>query len=215
MGTSNSINYNQNRDQISSDALQLLGVITKFETATSADLTFCSNILNKMIKAWESQGIHVWATSEAIIPLIDGQNEYIFDGTTTNDIAGDLAHNTVASSDGSGTSIDVDDVSWANVDDYITITLDDGSRETTTITVISGNTLTLNDSVDSFSSGNNVVIFTALMNRPLNILSARYRYNTGIDRKMKLMGRSEFMALPNKNNTWLYLFLLYPSIKQW
>lgn len=200
MGTSNSINFNQTRDEISSDALRLLGIITKGETANANDLSFCSNQLNKMIKGWEAKGVHVWAQSEALIPLVDGFNEYIIDGTTANDVGGDLAHNTTLSADASGSSITVTDATWANVSDYVVITLDDGSRQTTTITAITDSTLTLTDALDSdAASGNNVVIFTKLLNRPINITSARYRYNSGIDRVMEIYSRAQFMALPNKS----------------
>jgi hypothetical protein len=155
-----------------------------------------------MLKAWEAQGIHLWTESEAIIPIISGQNEYIIDGTISNDVGGDLAHNTSLTQSASGTSLTVDDATWANVGDYVVVTLDDDSRQTTTITDVSANTLTITDSVSSTaSSGNPIIIFTHLLNRPLMISSMRYRYATGIDRPMMKYGRTQFMRLPTKSSS--------------
>ena len=114
MATSGSINYNQNRDQISSDALQLLGVIGAGETATSNDLTFCSSLLNKMIKSWQAQGIHLWKETTATVTIVASTSSY-------------------------------------------------------TITP-----------------------------RPLNIMGCRYHYWTGVDRKMRKLGRAEYDCIPTK-----------------
>lgn len=76
MATSGSINYNQNRDQIIADALSVLGVIGSGETATANDVTLASNFLNKMVKAWQSQGIHLWKETTATITIVADQYQY-------------------------------------------------------------------------------------------------------------------------------------------
>lgn len=117
MATSGSINYSQNRDQVSSDALQLLGVLGAGETASSNDLTFCASILNKMIKAWQAQGIHLWKETTATVTLVAATNSY------------------------------------------------------------------------------------TISPRPLNITSCRYRYGSGLDRKMRKLGRSEYDLIPTKTTS--------------
>ena len=204
MTTSGSIDFALTRDNISTHILRLLGIITKGETADSNDLSFCSNALNMMVKSWQTDGIHLWAQSQALIPLISGRNEYIIDGTTTNQVGGDKAHNTTLSAAASAgaSSITVTSATWANVSDYVVIELDDETIQTTTISSISTTTLTLAATVTSAAaSGNNVIIFTSLLNRPIEINSAQYRYRDGTERTLSILSRSKFMALPNKGAT--------------
>ncbi len=76
MATSGSTDYNQTRNEIISDSLQLLGVLGSGETATANDITLCSNFLNKMIKSWQGQGIHLWKESEGTITIVADQYQY-------------------------------------------------------------------------------------------------------------------------------------------
>jgi hypothetical protein len=117
MSTSSSINFNQNRNEIILDALQLLGVIGAGDTAQAADITFCSNMLNKMAKAWQAQGIHLWKETTASITIVADTYQY------------------------------------------------------------------------------------AVSPRPLNIISCRYHYSSGLERKMKKLGRGEYDSLPNKSTS--------------
>jgi hypothetical protein len=124
MSTSGSTNFSQNRNQIISDSLQLIGAIGANDTASANDITFCSNLLNKMIKAWQGQGIHLWKEAEGTITIVADQ--YLYTLNSTN---------------------------------YPTI------------------------------------------GRPLNIINCRYKYSSGLERKMKKMGRSEYMSLPTKTTS--------------
>lgn len=117
MTTSGSSDYTETRDQIISDSLQLLGVVGAGETPSSADITFAANILNKMIKGWQAQGIHLWKETNQIVTIVAGQASY------------DLSP------------------------------------------------------------------------RPLNVISCLYSYGTGLDRKMKKLGRSEYESLPTKTTS--------------
>ena len=54
-----STSFSQTRDQISTDALMLLGIYGSEDTPNTNDLNICSNLLNKMLKGWEGQGIHL------------------------------------------------------------------------------------------------------------------------------------------------------------
>ncbi len=70
MTTSGTITYNQTRDQLIADALQLIGYLAAGETANANDVTFAAGILNKMVKAWIGQGIHLWTEEEGTIYLV-------------------------------------------------------------------------------------------------------------------------------------------------
>jgi hypothetical protein len=117
MATSGSSNYTQNRNEIITDALQLLGVIGSGETPSSNDITFCSAQLNKMTKSWQAQGIHLWKQASNTITIVADQYQY------------------------------------------------------------------------------------AVSPRPLNIENCRYKYSSGLERKMKKLGRGEYDALPTKTTS--------------
>lgn len=117
MATSGSTNFSLTRDQIISHALQLLGVIGSGETASANDVTYCSNALNMMTKAWQAQGIHLWKETSATVTIVADTYQY------------------------------------------------------------------------------------SVSPRPLNIISARYSYGSGLDRKMKKLGRSEYDAIPTKTTS--------------
>jgi hypothetical protein len=124
MATSGSINYNQTRNEIITDALSLLGVVSAGGTAKANDITFCSNQLNKMVKAWQAQGVHLWKETEGTITIVTDQYQYTLNSTNFPSIG-----------------------------------------------------------------------------RPVNIINCRYKYSSGLERKMTKMGRSEYMAIPTKTTS--------------
>lgn len=124
MSISGTTTFTQTRDQLISDALQLLGVIGSNDTATANDITFASGILNKMVKAWQAQGINLWKEQEATITIV--ANQYLYTLNSSN---------------------------------YPTI------------------------------------------GRPLNIINCRYHYSSGLERKMKKLGRGEYDTLPTKTTS--------------
>ena len=50
MATSGSVNFNQTRNEIINDAMQLLGVYGVGRTISAEDEVFAASILNKMVK---------------------------------------------------------------------------------------------------------------------------------------------------------------------
>jgi len=207
MATSSSTNYNQTRNEIISDALALLGVIGiangTMETPTAGDITFCSGILNKMVKAWQAQGIHLWKEREGTVFLREDVNTYTLSSSSTDKAGIDAVETTLSAAATSGAStITVTSSTGMSVSDNIGIELDDGTRQWTTISSISTTTITLATTLtDDAASGNTVFTYTTAVGRPLNITGARFRNADGTDRPVTLMGRTEFMQIPNKTTT--------------
>ena len=96
MSTSNSYNYSEDRDTLIRGALEICGVLDRGETLGSADVTVCNRVLNQMLKAWVTHGLHAWKRKVHIIsPLVLNQQYYdlgtnptdsvtaVGDGTTT------------------------------------------------------------------------------------------------------------------------------------
>lgn len=203
MATSGSTNYTQTRNQIINDVLSLLGVLSAGGTATANDITFCSDQLNKMVKAWQSQGIHLWKECESVLLLTNDKNKYTLSSTST-DISGDnpVLTELSAAASASATSLTVTSTAGMTAADNISIELDDNTRHNTTIiSVDSATTLTITSGLASAAaSGSVVVTFTTRSGRPLLIQNARYKYAGGIERRIKEMSRTEYMSLPNKSN---------------
>ncbi len=204
--------FTETRDQISSDALQLIGYLAAGETAAANDLTFCANSVNKMIKAWMAQGIHLFNEEVGILYPVVGQAVYTLTATGGANGAADanVAVSTTLASAGSGTSIVVTSATGMNISDNIGIVLTNGALFWTTITNISGTTLTLNASLTSAAaSGNPVYVYTNSLVRPLSIESARFRDSNTFDRKMKIVPREDYMNIPQKSLTGQPIILYY------
>ena len=206
--------FNETRDQISSDALQLIGYLAAGETAATNDLTFCANAVNKMIKAWMAQGIHLFTEEEGILYPVVGQPNYSLTATGGANGASnaDAAISTTLASAASGTSLSVTSATGMNVSDNIGIVLTSGALFWTTITVISGTTITLNAALTSIAAvGNPVYTYTTSLTRPLSIQSARFRDSNTFDRWMKIVPRDDYMRIPQKALTGQPIILYYSA----
>lgn len=200
MTTSNSTNFNMTRDQIISEALQLIGRLGEGETATANAVTLCSSFLNKLVKHWEAKGLHCWTESEGTVFLTQGQNRYTL--SSTGDRACDDATlvETTLSAAGSGISLSLTTTVGMTAADHIGIQLDDGTRQWTTIVSVDSTTsVTINTALTgAAASGNTVFSYTTILDRPLHIMDARVRNSSGVDRLVDLQGRVEFMRITNK-----------------
>lgn len=76
MATSNSTNFTVTRDQIISGALRLCGALALGETATADQVSEASEALNMLVKAWEADGMALWAVKEYSLALTAGTNAY-------------------------------------------------------------------------------------------------------------------------------------------
>jgi hypothetical protein len=201
MATSGSTNFTQTRNEIISDVLTDLGVVRPGGTVNSNDYTYCANRLNKMVKAWQAQGIHMWKETEGTLFLQNGINKYIL-STTSTDLAGDDVVETVLTADASGTSLTVDDTTGMTTGDVVVLALDDNTLHSSTVTVNSTTSLTMADAIASAStSGNRVATYTTHVSKPLHISSFRFNNSDGTDRPVYPRGRDEFMVIPNKEIT--------------
>lgn len=203
MTTSGSADFNQTRDQIITDALQLIGRIGEGETPTTNAINLCSNLLNKLVKHWETMGIHLWTSSFGTLFLNKGQNKYKL-SSSRGDFACDdstLVETTLTST-GSGSTLTVGTTTGMTVGDNIGVQLDAGTRFWSTISSIGSSTsVTLTSPLTSnASSGNTVFSFTALLDRPLHIIDANLTTSSGYSRPLNIRyGQAKFNQIPNKS----------------
>jgi uncharacterized protein YaiI (UPF0178 family) len=204
MATSNSTNFTQTRNEIIADVYQILGVYGSGDTVSSNDYTLASNLLNKMVKAWQAQGIHLWTEQEAALFLTEGKQSYSLSSSATEKTGDDPIYTTLsAAASSSATSLTVTSTSGMTAADNIGIKLDDNTLHWTTIVSVDSSTaLTITSGLASAAaSGNNVFTFTTRTDRPLHISSARFRHASGTERPLEIRGRTQFMQIPNKSST--------------
>lgn len=79
MSTSGSTDYTQTRDDIIKRALRLIGALAQGESPTTDQVTEAAVALNGLVKAWEADGMPLWAIKERTIPLVTNTNTYTLD----------------------------------------------------------------------------------------------------------------------------------------
>lgn len=85
MATSNSTDFIVTRDQIIAGALRLCGALALGETATTDQVTEASEALNMMVKAWQADGMALWAIKDYSLALtLSSQTYEIGIGKTVN-----------------------------------------------------------------------------------------------------------------------------------
>ena len=86
MATSNSTNFSITRDDIIKGALRLCGAVALGETPTTDQVTEASESLNMLVKAWQADGMALWARGEYTLPLTLSSQSYAIGTGQTVDI---------------------------------------------------------------------------------------------------------------------------------
>jgi hypothetical protein len=85
MSTSGSTDFSVTRDDIIKRALRLLGVLAQGESPTTDQTTEAAFALNLLVKAWQADGMPLWAIKQYNIPLTASTASYrIGIGQTVN-----------------------------------------------------------------------------------------------------------------------------------
>lgn len=201
--TSGNYGLTPTRDEFLTGALRIVGAIDAGDTNIDSELiSQAASKLNALLKHWQSCGIEIWTTGEAIVFPQLGQVRYTLSSTSTDNSANSYVETTLAADVSSGSlTITVDSITGIATTNYIGVQLDDGTLQWTTINgAPSGSTITLAVALtDSASEGNLVLVYQTKLVRPLKILSAR-RYNliSGIDTPLSEFDRIEYQEMPNK-----------------
>lgn len=204
MATSNSVNFNLTVNEIISEILEQLAVIPPGGDVRGEDYSSCLRTLNLMIKSWQMRGIYLWAESEGYIFLNEGQASYKLAGSNPDKAVKDYIATEISSDEASGqTVLSVTSSSGMAINDIIGIELDDGTLHWTTIAALPTSTsVTVNSAItDDAGSGNNVYTYDPLdvINRPLEITSARLRIDETSDVKLYPISKKVYFNIPNKD----------------
>lgn len=211
MSTSGSTNFTQTMYDVILDAYTNIGVYGIGRTISGEDFQFAKNTLNKMVKAWGSQGLHLWTREENTLFLTKDQASYTLGSTANACLASDAIITRLNGAlAASATAVTVDSTTGMTVGDYIGIVLTSTAVHYTTIaTIPTSTTLTLTSGITTAASNNaEVYSFTTKINKPLRILGCRRAQ--GIDDgattsltevEMAEIAYQDYMNLPSKTNS--------------
>jgi len=78
--------FSYTRDQLITDALLHIGAIGEEDTPTTSQVTNASRILNAMVKAWQADGLQLWARKQTSKALTSGVASYTIGTGLTIDV---------------------------------------------------------------------------------------------------------------------------------
>ncbi len=196
-------------------ALRLIGETDANQPVEADEIQDGLQALNYMIKAWQSQGLHLWTKTEGILFLDAGKTDYFIgpsgDECTTLDDFNQTAITTAVVAPSN--NIAVSTTTGMTTSDTVGILLDDGTRQWTTIASIPDTTsFTTTDAISGDAAiGNSVFTYTSIIDRPVRVLQARRDNVTDTNNEIEAMqwSREEYFAQPDKTsqgtvNYWYY-----------
>ena len=203
MATRGSIDFSVDRDGIITEALEQMGMLAEGQTPSADQLTSMSRTLNMLVKAWQGEGLNLFALQKLYIYLEKDKQEYDLGSTTTDHFSAEFNQTTTtAAAVATDTTIDVTSATNMATSDYIGVKLDDGTMQWTTITNIASLTITLNDALTGgVDSGALIYFYTSKANRPMKITNVVLRDSiSNQDTPIWNTSRQEYIELPNKES---------------
>lgn len=203
------LTFTQSRDQLITDAFELIGVYGVGRTVSNEDMSFASNCLNKMVKAWEVRGLHLWTKGEAILIPIQYTAKYSLGTVYCADLSNITLMQTQNTYSAATTSITVNSTTGMNTNDYLGVQLANGAIYWTTVASITNSTtfvlaVGLPSAVNSLAM---VYDITTLLPKPLRITNARLQrgFDKGVtstlyDLPLTSLSYSEYFDLPIKTS---------------
>jgi hypothetical protein len=214
MATSGSYNFALTRDNLIKRSYRKCNLLAANETLPSYLIEEGVDLLNMLLKFWQSRNLFLWNRKEATLFTAYQDYEYTL-GPTGDHCTESYVSTQVATAASSGAStIVLDSTTGMTAADNVGIELDTGVRQWTTIaSVDDSTTLTLDDTLDgAVAVDNYVVTYTTKIQRPLKILNIRSaKLNSDTEITMKDLNYDRFYELPNKKSdvtgnvsSWMY-----------
>ncbi len=201
MASSGTVNFDQTRNEIITDALVIVGAIEEGESPPASTTASAARQLNRMVKAWQASGVHLWTRREAYLFLEKSQGRYKLGPNSTDHSAEvDDAVRTELSADAASgaSSISVDSTTGIAAADNIGVVLDDNTIDWFTVSAIPG-AITLSGTLSGAASEDNQVFaYTNKIARPLRIIDAQRRDPSDQDTPIIVFSNEEYQQTPNK-----------------
>lgn len=215
MATSGSIDFLLTRDNIITEALELLGVLPEGVSPTAAQLTSCARTLNAMVKGWQARGTHLFGIQRTYLFLDKADREYTLHNTasSSNEYTTSFYATAINGAvESTNTTITVDDGTNISNSDRIGILTSNNDMHWTTVSSGGGSTtivLTADDESYDFNDGAVVYTYTTKAARPRKILSAQYHekpsstfgFHDAVDgntQEVDIIARTDYHRLSDK-----------------
>lgn len=225
MATSGSINLTASRDDIITEALELLGVLPEGESPNANQLTASARTLNYMIKSWQADGLNLFAVQKVYLFTNKDQSTYTLNSSTTDHYTASFTQTALSADALSGaTSITVDSISGISASDKIGVYQDDDTVHWTTVSgAPSGATITLASALTAAASDDAVVYaYTSKANRPMRVMEAVVHHAaSGTDIPVLVGSRTEYFDQTLKttdsrvNTIWYDPQVAAPKLSVW
>lgn len=204
MATSGSIALIATGTDIITEALEQLGVLADGQAPNANQLTSCNRTLNYMVKAFQAEGLNLFALQRTYVFTQKDTNQYPLSSAsnsahwTTSFVATRLAVAAIATA----TAITVQDATGINDTDQIGIVLDDGTTFWTTVNGAPvGDVITITDALpEAANEGNVVYSYVTRAERPMKIQKAVRSIVGGSDIPLPVVVLDEYADLPNKTD---------------
>uniref|UniRef100_A0A6M3KP93 Putative structural protein n=1 Tax=viral metagenome TaxID=1070528 RepID=A0A6M3KP93_9ZZZZ len=201
MTTSGSIDFNNTRNEIIHDAFFKLNVYGADEVVSAEDSQYASRVLNRMIKSWQAQELHLWKKQTAYLFIQNGQYEYSLKSTSTDHATLSYVETTFSADEAIGqTTLTVTSSSGMTAGDYIGLENEDGYLQWSTIdSITDATTIVVDDALTTAcEDGAKIYAYTTKLTEPFNVYSAVRESEDGIDTPMNYLSYEGYFVLPNK-----------------
>ena len=225
MAVGTTTNFNLGRNELITEALRILRVISGQQTASGDLITSCSTTLNLMLRAWQADGLHVWTAQNGCLFQVTGQATYNTSADRFCDLD-DLVISALGADEASGqTVLTLSSTTGMAADDEIGILLDDGTLQWTTIASVDSSTqVTVDDALTGDASEDAVVYaFTTRLGRivEINHDDSRIRNMTAAtgtatqynEIPLFPLSRQEYNILSNKTNQGVTTQLYFQALR--
>lgn len=215
MATSGSIDFELTRDDVITEAMEMLGVLPEGVSPTAAQLTSCARTLNAMLKHWQTTGTHLFVNQRLYLFLQKADREYNLNQTAASSdhlTASFYATALNGAVEATNTAITVDD--GANISDSDNIGIFTSNNDMHWTTVASGGgtasiVLTADDEEYDFADEAVVYTYTTKASRPRKILHATHRVKPvsdygfhdsldGTETTVDVLARTDYADLSDK-----------------
>jgi len=200
MAVSGSFDFTQNRSQIISNSFVESGVLRPDETPESDESVFAAVQLNMMLKAFQADGLHIFAHRDAFLFLEKEKINYKLGPTGDNATESFTETAIRVAAAITDTTMEVDSTTGMTAADFVGIEQDDGNMHWTTVaSVTDSDTFEITLGLTAAASiDNRVYFYTDKIQRPLRLAKAFYQLRE-VDTTMFLISRSDYMNLSSKN----------------
>jgi hypothetical protein len=201
MATSGTTTFKSTLDDIVNDAFQLINVYGQDVNIPDEDFRYAKRLLNRMIKAWQVQGYHLWLKEAVFMFTAINQIEYSLKTGGDHVTSKYYKANLIAAASAGAAFISVDDVSNIQLGDEMGVMLDTNGLFWSTVDSIVSNDVYFGGGdvlPSSAASGKIIYNYRLRVEQPFNVWSAQRRTESEEDIPMNYLSFEEYQQQPSK-----------------